>query len=95
MVLEEALEVGSFQKLYSYTAVLNAFTVKLNDHDQVLSPSNRSADNGHESAKLASAHSQIYEQMVDYSCCIGKLFTEETTVIVVETQLNAKNSPTM
>lgn len=55
MVLEEALEVGTFQKLYSYTAVLNAFTVKLNDHDQVFSPSNQLI--GHESTKLANAHS--------------------------------------
>lgn len=37
MVLEEALESGSFQKLYSYTTVLNAFTVKLTEHDQVSS----------------------------------------------------------
>lgn len=39
MVLEEALERGSFQKLYSYTTVLNAFTVKLTEHDQVSSVS--------------------------------------------------------
>nr|XP_024378520.1 subtilisin-like protease SBT2.6 [Physcomitrium patens] len=34
MVLEESLKSGSFQKIYSYTTVLNAFTVKLTDHEQ-------------------------------------------------------------
>lgn len=37
MVLEESLKSGSFQKIYSYTTVLNAFTVKLTDHEQVSS----------------------------------------------------------